>query len=253
MFVRTLKTAGILIVALVAVRPSGRPAVAQSPREVNPERPTVATHAYAVARGYAELEQGVRTFGLTELGEGTAWELNLKLGLARGVQLGVFGPLFNRTGDGSGIGDLGVSLKFAGALAKNAAIAVVPAVTFPTGDEARGLGAGQVLSSLVGVLSIDLTPTWHFDLNAGPVGVGAGAPQWFTSVGLAVQSPLGLATELFDFTSGGAGPRQRGLLAAAMLTLTEWALLDLGGIVGLTDETPDQLFIGLTTNVGGLF
>src|SRR5207244_696597 len=35
----------------------------QSPRAANPERPTFATHAYAVAPGYAELEQGVRVAG----------------------------------------------------------------------------------------------------------------------------------------------------------------------------------------------
>ena len=45
--------------------------VAQTPRTANPERPTVATHAYTVAPGYAELEQGARAFGVDGLGDAT--------------------------------------------------------------------------------------------------------------------------------------------------------------------------------------
>jgi hypothetical protein len=195
----------------------------------------------------------VRTFGIVEIGEGTAWDLNLKVGVAKGVQLGVFGPAYVRTGDGSGVGDLGVALKFGRAVSQRTTLAFVPAVSFPTGDERRGLGAGRVLSSLIGVLSADLSATWHFDLNAGPVGVGAGKPQWFTSVGLALDGSVGLATELFDLTSGAAGQRQRGVLAAAMMTLAESAVLDAGGVLGLTPESPDQLFLGVTTNFGRIF
>src|SRR2546425_12686478 len=44
------------------------PAAAQSPREANPERPTFATHAYAVAAGDAELEQGLAGAGPRAVG-----------------------------------------------------------------------------------------------------------------------------------------------------------------------------------------
>ena len=229
--------------------------VAQYPTAANPERPTVATHAYTVAPGYAELEQGVRAFGVNGLGQGTAWDLNLKLGVGRGVQVGLFGPAYVRTGTGSGVGDLGLAVKLNRAVSPQAAIALVPAVTLPTGDAGRGLGAGRALGSLVGVLSADLPSGLHFDGNAGPIGVGAGAPQWFTSLGLSHGGvgPVGLAAELFDFTGGGAGPRQRGLLAALMVTVVEWVVVDAGGVRGLVDGTPDQVFVGVTTNLGCIF
>ena len=229
------------------------PLCAQSAREANPERPTVATHAYTVAPGYAELEQGARAFGVDRFSEATAWEFNLKIGVMRSVQLGLFGPGYMRTSAGVGVGDLGVSLKFSHAISSRTAVALVPAVTFPTGDKTRGLGAGRALSSAIGVVSADLPASLHFDFNAGPVGIGAGKPQWFTSVGLARGGTIGVATELYDFTSGAAGARQRGFLAALMVTFTEWAVLDGGGVAGLTPGTPDQLFVGLTTNLGRIF
>ena len=230
---------------------------AQSPRAANPERPTVATHAYTVAPGYAELEQGARAFGVSGLGEATSWDFNLKIGVRPGLQLGVFGAGYVRTAAGSGVGDLGVSLKASRAISPQTAIAIVPAVTVPTGDDARGLGAGRTLGSLVGVLSADLPAGVHFDANAGPVGIGAGAggPQWFTSIGLAHGGvgPVGVAFELFDFTAGGAGPRQRGLLGALMVTVADWVVVDAGGVRGLVDGTPDQVFVGMTTNLGRIF
>jgi len=229
--------------------------VAQTPRAANPERPTVATHAYTVAPGFVEFEQGARAFGVDGLGEATSWDFNLKIGVRPGLQLGVFGAGYVRTAGGSGVGDVGVSLKASRAVSPQVAIAVVPAVTAPTGNAARGLGAGRALGSLVGVFSADLPKGFHFDANAGPVGIGAGQPQWFTSVGLAHGGigAVGLATELFDFTGGGAGPRQRGFLAAVMVTVAEWVVVDAGGVRGLVDGTPDQLFVGVTTNLGRIF
>ena len=230
---------------------------AQSPRTANPERPTVATHAYTVAPGYAELEQGVRAFGfgLTDLGEATAWDFNLKIGVRPDLQVGFFGAGYVRTGAGAGVGDVGLSLKVSQAVSSKAAIAIVPAMTVPTGDAGRELGAGRTLGSIVGVLSADLPAGVHFDANAGPVGLGAGAPQWFTSIGLAHGGvgPVGVAVELFDFTDGGAGPRQRGFLAALMVTVADWVVMDAGGVYGLVDGTPDQLFLGITTNLGRIF
>src|SRR6266705_1679890 len=115
--------------------------VAQSPHAATPERPSVATHAYAVAPGYAELEQGVRAQGLGNLRDQTSWEFNLKIGVARALQLGLFGTGYNRTGQGNGVGDVGVALKLRRDLSSTHAVALVPAVTLPTGDGSLGLGA----------------------------------------------------------------------------------------------------------------
>src|SRR2546425_8774864 len=86
-------------------------AAAQSPRAANPERPSVATHAYVVAPGYAELEQGVRAQGVGDFRAATTWEFNLKLGLTRHAQLGLFGTGYARRARGAGVGDVGLALK----------------------------------------------------------------------------------------------------------------------------------------------
>ncbi len=68
---------GVCVMPFVAVGAAAQsPPV--SPRLVLPERPTVATHAYAVAPAYVELEQGLRVQrGTPAL---TTWEFNLKVG-----------------------------------------------------------------------------------------------------------------------------------------------------------------------------
>src|SRR6266702_1011666 len=93
--------------AAAALAPgSAAPAASQSPRAANPERPTFATHAYAVAPGYAELEQGLAARGVGSLREETSWDVNLKLGVSRHVQAALFGPLYTRGAGGGGVGDL---------------------------------------------------------------------------------------------------------------------------------------------------
>jgi len=77
-------------------------AAAQSPRAANPERPTFATHAYAVATGYAELEQGLSVRGTSSLREQTSWDVNLKFGVARYGQVALFGPAYTRGSRGGG-------------------------------------------------------------------------------------------------------------------------------------------------------
>jgi hypothetical protein len=230
-----------------------QPAVAQRPRAANPERPTVATHAYAVAPGYVELEQGVSVRGRRSLGEQTSWDLNLKIGLTPHLQLGLFGPAYLRTAGGAGVGDLGAALKVRAQVSSPVAVALVPAVSAPTGSAAKGLGAGRALGSLVGVVSADVAGGLHFDANAGPTAIGAGTPQWFGSVGVSrAFGRLSVATELFAFANGGAGPAQRGGLAGLLVTVAEWAVMDFGGVVGLSDASPDQAFVGLTTNFGAI-
>jgi hypothetical protein len=244
----------ILLCIILSVGPTVPRSVGQSPRAANPERPTVATHAYAVAPGYWELEQGVRAFGVGTLSESQAWDLNLKLGVRDHVQLGLFATGIGWTHGTAGVGDLGLSVKLQGGLGKEGALAVVPAVTLPTGNETLGLGAGRVLGSLVGVWSQDLGAVFHTDINVGPTGIGAGTPQLFGSLGLAAsRGRWAVAGELFHFTAGGAGPLQQGLLGALLWTAAEWAVVDVGGVWGRTDETPDQLFVGVTTNLGRIF
>src|SRR5260370_16878028 len=137
------------------------PARAQSPRVANPERPTVATHAYPVAPGYLELEQGVRAQGSTSGRDFTSWEFNLKLGLAPSVQIAAFGTGFVRGPAGSGPGDMGVALKLCRALGRQAAGAVVTAVTLPTGDPAPRPAARRPLPRQLGLPTPPSPPLLH--------------------------------------------------------------------------------------------
>src|SRR2546426_2933604 len=90
-------------------------------------------------------------------------------------------------------------------LFRSGALAVVPGATLPTGNQSLGFGAGRVLASLVAVWSEDLGPVFHTDINVGPVGIGAGEPVLFTSVGLsAAVGRWGLAGEGVQVTPGGA-------------------------------------------------
>src|SRR5207245_1086438 len=159
---------------------------AQSPHAANPERPSVATHAYTVAGGYMEVEQGVRAQGFGNCRDQTSWEFNLKIGVARPVQLGLFGTGYNRTGEGNGVGDVGVALKLRRDLSSTHTVALVPAVTLPSGDQSLGLGAGRLLGGLLAVWSFELGGVVHSVLNAGPVGVGAGGPPAVGRGGLGV-------------------------------------------------------------------
>lgn len=226
----------------------------QTPRVANPERPTYATHAYAVAPGYLELEQGISASGTSALSQGTTWSFALKAGITPSLQAEFFGPLYTRAPGGGGVGDLGLALKFRSDLSDKSAVALIPGMTAPTGNAAKGLGAGRALGSLTAVYSVDLPASVHLDLNAGPTGIGAGATQWFFSFsGSWGGRVVGVTGECFDYTPGGAGPRFAGLLGALTIRVASWAVIDAGGQHGTTRNSPDALFVGLTTNLGRAF
>ena len=225
----------------------------QSPRAANPERPTVATHAYAVAPGYIEIEQGVSARGAGGLAQATSWDVNVKIGVAPHLQLALFGPFFLRTGAGHGPGDWGAALKLRTAISDRVAIAIVPAATVPTGQARNGLGAGRTLGQLVAVVSADGPGGVHVDMNAGALGLGAGRPQWLATASFGRGfGRWGAAGELFRIGAGGAGPRQAGLLGALTFAPARWVVLDGGGTAGLGSGSPEALFVGITTNLGRL-
>ena len=239
----------VTLLASVALLTPGWPVVAQSPRAANPERPTVATHAYAVAPGYVDVEQGISARGSTSLASATSWDLNVKIGIASHIQLGLFGPGYLRIGARHGIGDWGAALKLRTDLSEEFAIAVVPAMTLPTGNERWGLGAGRALGQLPFVLSVNGPAGLHADLNAGPLGIGAGTPQWLTTASFSRPlGALGVSAELFRISAGAAGPRQAGMLGALTVTPVQWMVIDAGGTIGLGSGSLDGIFLGMTTN-----
>src|SRR5205809_5604287 len=110
---------------------------ARDPHAVQPERPTVATHAGTVARGWIELEEGGEWDKLPSGHRLFVAPTSLKIGVAKRAQLGL---LFNLivdpalSGGSFATSDFTIGLKYR-LLDDNpvlGAFALLPAVKFPT-------------------------------------------------------------------------------------------------------------------------
>ena len=233
---------------------------APNPRAVQPERPTVATHAGTVAPGYAELETGVER---DQPGDGTlavSVPSVLKIGLAPRAQLSLGAPLTGSTGTPFGLGDVSVGVKWRvlddRPLLRD--VAVLPSVKLSTGGD-RGTGTTDV--GLLLISSHDWGD-YALDLNAGYThrsGDGSQAPKdatlWTVSAGGPVYESLGWVAEVFGFpgTTGPAGNRgTAAFLTGPTFTVAKWLVLDAGGIIPLTGPQPRAFYAGLTWNIGKL-
>jgi hypothetical protein len=234
---------------------------APDPRAVQPERPSVATHAGTVAPGYVEIESGVEADRNPDGTHALVVPTVVKVGIAPRAQLSIFAPLVRATAVPLGIGDVGAGVKWrlvdgAGPLAR---VAMLPTVTWATGGD-RGthttaVGLLLIESRAVGPVSLDL--------NAGLTrrsGDGSTAPRtasvWTVSSGMPVAGgPVGWQLECFGYpgTHGSAGARP----IVAILTgptLGAWRSLafDTGVIVPLAGPQPKAWYAGVVTNVGSL-
>jgi hypothetical protein len=256
-------------VAVVNAVPASNPAPGEAspaagggsnyhPRAVQPERPSVATHAGTVAPGYAELETGVEHDrfgdGTTALGVPT----ELKLGLARTTQLSVFFPASKSTDVPFGAGDISVGLKWR-VVADHPQlqdVAILPSVKFATGGDR---GTGTTDASLLLINSRTVGPV-GLDLNVGATwrsGDGTQAPRfsslWTASGGIPLRGPFGLALECYGYpgTSGPAGdPPIVALLMGPTVVLHSVLELDVGFITPIHGPQPHALYAGLVTNMG---
>jgi hypothetical protein len=238
---------------------------APDPRVVQPERPTVATHAGTVAPSYLELESGLeldRLHGAHTLTTPTL----LKVGIARRLQLDLAGTFVHTSGtlpteSGAGDASIGFKWRLADHLPVLGRFAVQPTLKFPTGSARRGTGTGTTDGGLLLISSHEFGPL-ALDVNVGYTrrsGDGSAAPRsatfWTVSTGWAVAGPLGWATEIFGLpaTSGPAGQRSTvALLAGPTAQPCRWLALDLGLIVPLAGPQPHAFYTGLVWNLGRL-
>ncbi len=229
-----------------------------------PERPTVATHAYPVAPGVLEIEAGVQVFRPDGYSETDA-PVVLKFGAARGLQVEAsWGWTRTRTaGEApvSGVTDLTIAPKVP--LLHNAPVlanfSVQPALKLPTGSLARGTGTGTTDVGLLLISSRTLGRV-SVDLNAGITrrsGDGSNAPRTATfltfSSGYDLGHSWGWVLELFGYpgTAGAAGkPPQLGLLTGPTLTLRPWLVLDLGVVANVEGFPGNSVYAGVTWNAG---
>jgi hypothetical protein len=245
------------------------PALAQEasdPREAKPERPTVATHAYAVAPGIIELETGVQ-WQRPEPGSGQlTGPILFKIGLGKRVQLDLapgwswLGPDGARQG---GISDMVIGLKWqvAESLPVLADLAVQPALKLPTGSLERGTGTGTTDFSVLLISSRTLGPV-SLDLNVGYTrrsGDGSDAPTdstlWTASAGFPLKGGLAWGAEVFGFpgTAGPAGSRPVvAFLTGPTLKVQRSVVLDAGLILDISGFGGTAAYAGATWNIGHL-
>jgi hypothetical protein len=251
--------------ALAPLAASARGQAPQDPHTVQPERPTVATHAGTVAPGWVELETGVeldRLDGAHTLLTPTT----LKIGLGRSVQLSLVDSFVRNTGNApaaSGLGDaaLGIKWRLAENLPVVGDVAVLPSIKLPTGSVQRRTGTGTTDTGLLLISSHQFGGV-SLDVNAGYVrrsGDGSNAPRnatlWTVSGGVPVAGALGWAIEVYGLpaTSGPAGQRSIvALLTGPTVQIHRWLAVDAGAIVQLAGPQPHAVYAGLVWNIGRL-
>lgn len=234
------------------------------PHAVQPERPTVATHAYTVAPGWVEIEAGAELDHYSDGSAGATAPVVVKIGLARRLQLDLDGALLRPPqGTAIGLGDLAVGLKVRvlAAAPLLGAVSLQPSLKLPTAPEGSGLGTGTTDVALLLISSHDLGPV-SMDLNMGYTrrsGSGARAPRsatlWTASFGGTAIGSVGWVAEVFGYpgTSGPAGqPPIVALLAGPTLLARAWLAFDAGVIVPLEGPQPRALYAGTVWNVGRL-
>ncbi len=245
------------------------PATGQTPadpREANPERPTVATHAYAVAPGIVELEAGTEW---QSLGGGTGQltgPILFKIGLGHRVQLDIapglawVGPDGDRRG---GLADSAVGFKWqmVAGVPILSDVAVEALLKLPTGDHALGTGTGTTDLNLVFISSRSVHGV-EIDINVGYTrrsGDGTQAAKnatlWTVSTGFPVAGPVSWAAELFGYpgTSGPAGTRPIvAFLTGPTFKLQRSVVLDAGMIFDVEGFGATAVYAGITWNMGWL-
>ena len=236
---------------------------AANPRAVQPERPTVATHAYTVAPGYVEIEAGLQGDRVAPGSRAYGAPIVLKLGLSRRTQLNVTTPIaVASSGRAGGLGDVAVGLKWR--VLDSAPLlgdfALLPALKLPSGSAQRGIGSG---STDIGIMAIS---SHHFgavamDLNAGYTRVGrsdaapaSDAALWTASFGYPLAGRLSAVTELFGApTIDGSGRSSTVALLVGPTFLVSPALnLDAGVIAPLHGGLANAIYAGLVWNMGRL-
>ncbi len=261
---RVARTLLAVIAMSMPARAQAPGTAAPNPREAQPERPTVATHAYAVAPGYLELEAGVQRQQGGALTNRLAVPLLLKIGLAERVQLDVAPGLQRDAQDGrvqSGITDflIGVKWRLIDDAPVIGAFAMQTTVSLPTGSPEAGRGSGKAALNLLAISSHKLGPL-ALDINAGYTRLGGeseSAPRdstmWTVSTGFPIVGRIGWVAELFGYP-GTRGPSGRPPVVAALtgptLTLSPSFVLDAGATFDVLRFGGTAIYGGLTWNVG---
>lgn len=229
-----------------------------NPHDVQPERPSVATHAHTVAPGWLELEFGGERDSLNGQFAGAGAPVAIKLGLAPRVQFTLSTGLVRPPDGEIAAADWGTAVKWrvADKVRGLGAVALLPAVTVSSADSS---GQRLVAASVVAISSLTVGAV-SADLNVGysrSSGDGSerpkGATMWACSLGGPLRGKASWGAEMFGYpqTSGPAGePAFVGALVSTTIGVTSAFAIDAGMMVPVRGERPRALFAGGAWNVG---
>lgn len=255
--------AALIAISLALAVPLLAQEPATDPRAVQPERPTVATHAHTVAPGYFELETGFQGNRADAGSRAYSVPTVMKIGLASHVQLNVSTSAFiSGAGQSSGIGDVSVGVKWR-LLDDHPVLgdfALLPAIKFPSGSLSAGTGTGSLDVGVTAIASYDIRGV-AMDLNAAYTRVGAvggssasHAALWTASFGFPVVGRLSWTAEVFGVpTIDGSGtPSTAALLTGPTYLVSTAFNLDVGIIAPFHGDMPNAIYAGLVWNLGSL-
>jgi hypothetical protein len=225
---------------------------------VHPQRPTFSNDALTAASGTVELETGVSWDPKDRLG--TPVSARLGLDSRSELVLGIEPVVLVGGGAGKGIGDLvvGYRQRLREAEGNTPALAWQAQLKAPTADEDEGLGTGE--TDLFGAFAATW-PDAEYSMNAflqvGVLGDPGGGSVWQTAGSFGVGTELeadttGFAEVVVSLTPELDDEQLYGLLGV-QVAQSAGRILDLGVLIGLSEDAPDfQLFLGTTTNLGRL-
>jgi hypothetical protein len=231
-------------------------------RAVQPERPTVATHAFTVAPGFLEIETG----GERDQFDARTTALNFptvfKIGLAQRAQLSVNTPLTKPPGISAGLGDWSVGLKYR--LTDDApllgAFAIQPSVKAATGDDMQGRGTGTTDISILAISSHKFAE-YAMDLNVGYARHSDGmvprsSTLWTASFGGPFAGSFGWVAECYGYPGTGGLFGQApvvAVLGGPTFLAMESLAIDAGVTIPVHGPQPHAIYAGLVYNVGRIF
>ena len=234
-----------------------------NPHDAQPERPSVATHAWTVAPGWIEIEAGTEFDRYDDHAHGETAPLVAKIGLTRLTQLELQTPIVHSPGLHAAAGDLLVGVKWRAVERAPvvATLAVFPSIKFPTGSTGSGAGTGTTDVGVVLISSREFGGV-SLDLNAGfthRIGDDDLAPHnssvWAVAFGGPAHGPFGWVTELFGYppTAGPSGDRASvAALCGSTMKVRGWLVFDAGVILPIEGSQPRVIYVGAVYNIGHL-
>ncbi|MCC7009294.1 MAG: hypothetical protein IT184_10785 [Acidobacteria bacterium] len=229
------------------------------PHAVQPERPSVATHAATVAPGWLELEFGAGRESSHGVFLDMSLPLNVKLGVAPAVQFAIsMMPTHVAGGDGFTAESVALSLKWrlADDVPLFGAVALLPSVQVPALHAADASpGAGLVLISSITVrgVSLDLNVGYARRARGDAADAWTSETMWAAAGGGPIAGPLAWGAEIFgihDVAQDRRRSRAAGVLAGLTVTARPWLAFDVSGVLPAAGVQPRAIQAGAVWNAG---